>query len=130
MQEELLHGSGFSVRIQWNGRYLRAHVFDGTDSLQVSSDVWRLLSAQCARVGTRHLLAIEELDGTVAQEDLPALTAAQMACGFGDLRIAFVDLHLDVQGNETSELLLMEQDVQVKVFNLEADAERWLLYGA
>ena len=129
MQEELLHGSGFSARIRWNGRYLRAHVFGGTDSLQVSCDIWRLLSAQCARFGTRCLLAIEDLAGTVPQEDLPALTAAQMACGFGELRIAFVDLHVDVQGNETSELLLMEQDVQVKVFNTEAEAERWLLYG-
>ncbi len=129
MQEELLRGDGFAARIRWNGRFLRAHIFDGHDSLQVSSDVWRLLSAQCERFGTRRLLAVEELDGTVPQEDLPALTAAQMACGFGDLRIAFVDLHVDVQGNETSELLLMEQDVQVKVFNTEAEAERWLLYG-
>ena len=129
MLEEVLHGNGFSARIRWNGRFLRAHVFGGHDSLQVSSDVWRLLSAQCARFGTRCLLAIEELAGTVPQEDLPALTAAQMACGFGDLRIAFVDLHVDVQGNETSELLLMEHEVQVKVFNTEAEAERWLLYG-
>ena len=129
MVEELLHGNDFSVHIRWNGRFLRAHIFGGHDSLQVSSDAWRLLSAQCARFGTQRLLAIEELVGTVPQEDLPALTAAQMACGFGDLRIAFVDLHVDVQGNETSELLLMEHDVQVKVFNTEAEAERWLLYG-
>lgn len=127
--EDLHRGDGFCIRTRWNGRYLRAHVFGGTDSLQVSSDVWRFLTAECGRLGTRHLLAVEELDGTVPPEDLEALTAAQLACGFDRLRIAFVDLKVDTHTNELSELLLIERDVDVQVFNTEDEALRWLLYG-
>ena len=130
MLEEGLHrGDGFCVATRWNGRYLRAHVFGGTDSLRVSIDVWRHLTAECERRGTRLLLAIEELDGTVPHGDLEALTEAQLACGFDRLRIAFVDLKMDLRTNELSELLLIERDVQVQVFNTEDEALRWLLYG-
>jgi len=130
MLEEGLHrGDGFCIATRWNGRYLRAHVFGGTDSLRVSSDVWRHLTGECERLGTRLLLAVEELDGTVPLEELPALTAVQLACGFDRLRIAFVDLRVDVHTNELSELLLIERDVQVQVFNTEDEALRWLLYG-
>jgi hypothetical protein len=130
MLEEGLHrGDGFCIATHWNGRYLRAHVFGGRDSLQVSSDVWRFLTAECERLGTRRLLAIEELDGTVPLEQLPALTEVQMACGFDRLRIAFVDLRVDVHTNELSELMLLEREVAVQVFNTEDEALRWLLYG-
>lgn len=130
MLEEGLHrGDGFCVATRWNGRYLRAHVFGGTDSLRVSSDAWRYLTAECARRGTRLLLAVEDLDGTVPQADLEALTEVQLACGFDKLRIAFVDLRVDVHTNELSELMLLERDVQVQVFNTEDEALRWLLYG-
>ena len=61
--------------------------------------------------------------------DLEALTEAQLACGFDRLRIAFVDLKMDLRTNELSELLLIERDVQVQVFNTEDEALRWLLYG-
>lgn len=53
MDDALLHGEGFSVRVTRDEGFLRAHVFGGRDSLEVSIAMWTLIadSAGCVASG-------------------------------------------------------------------------------
>lgn len=129
IQPTLLQGEGFHMRVDGMGRYLRAYVHDGIDSLAVSIAMWKMLAEQCRLHGTRQLLVIEDLKGTVDAANLEAVVAAMVGFGFADIRIAFVELQEDIQGSEHGEVLALEQDITVRVFTNEAEAKRWLLYG-
>ena len=125
----VLQGDGFRMRVDAHGRYLRAHVHDGVDSLAVSIAMWKMLSEQCQLRGTRQLLVIEDLQATVDPGDIDAVVEAMVGFGLADIRIAFVELRGDIQGNEHAEVLALERNISVKVFTNEAEAKRWLLYG-
>lgn len=129
IQPTVLQGAGFRMRVEGFGRYLRAYVHDGADSLAVSIAMWKMLSEQCRLYGTRQLLIIEDLQDTVDPADLDAVVAAMAGFGLADIRIAFVELQGDIQGNEHAEVLALERDITVMVFTNEAEATRWLLYG-
>lgn len=118
------------MRVQPNATYLRAHVFDGTDSLQVSVAMWKLLAEQCRLHGQSQLLVIEDLAGTVDAAEIDTVVAAMASFGLADIRIAFVDLHEDVRTNEHAEILALEQDITIVVFGQESQAMHWLRYGS
>jgi hypothetical protein len=125
----LLQGEGFKIGVEWHGSYLRAHVFDGVDSLPVSIAMWKLLGEQCRQYGAGRLLVLEDLDDTVEVVDIDRIIETMLELGFGDIRIAFVELRGDMSGNEYGEILAVERGVTVRVFGNETQARRWLLYG-
>ena len=126
---EALAGAGFTMRVQARPGFLRLYV-DGTDSLQVSLDMWRMARAQCERFGTRRLLLIEDLAGNVPVEEAARVVEEIARLGFADSRIAFVDLRGDPRNDEQAETLALEGGLEVRVFTDETTARIWLLYGA
>lgn len=129
MREMELQGEGFRMRVQVHGAYLRAHVFDGVDSLQVSMAMWKLLAELCRAHGVRQLLVIEDLTASVDTGDIGTLVTAMVDFGLADIRIAFVDLQEDIHTNEDAGIQALECNITINNFGQEAQARHWLLYG-
>lgn len=110
--------------------YLRAHVFDGVDSLAVSVAMWRMISEQAQLHQVTRVLVLESLEGTVSEEDTLVVIEALAGMSLADSRIAFVELGGFIQGNEHGEILALERNIDVMVFSEEGSARNWLLYGA
>lgn len=124
----VVQGPGFKIRYDEAPGFLRAHVFDGSDSLEVSQAMWRMLAAECRTLGLDRLLVLEDLESTVVAADIRTVIAGMRQAGFDRLRTAFIELREDIQGSELGEILCREQGIAARVFSNEDDARRWLLY--
>ncbi len=126
----VLEGEGFRMRVSLHGTYLRAHAFDGIDSVPVSIAMWKMAAEQCRLHRVRQLLLIEDLADTVELADVGDVIAAMAEFGLADYRMAFVEVQDDIQGSEHAEILAMEQGIVVRLFGEESEARQWLLYGS
>lgn len=126
----IVNGPGFRIVYDDEPGYLRAYVFDGTDSLAVSTAMWRMLGAECVATGAQRLLVVENLLSTVELGDLDAVVDVVEHAGFARLRTAFVELRDDIQGSEQGEIYCRERGIVLRVFSNEDEARRWLLYDA
>ena len=126
----VVNGPGFKVCYEDEPSYLRAYVFDGTDSVEVSIAMWRMLAAEGAAVGATRMLILEDLVSTVGLEDLAAVIDGIEAAGMGRFRSAFVELRDDIQGSELGEIMLQERGITIRIFSNETEARHWLLYGS
>ncbi|HEY4555135.1 MAG TPA: hypothetical protein VIG68_01685 [Lysobacter sp.] len=129
MDGELLQGDGFSVRIERQDGYLRAHVFGGRDSLEVSIAMWTLIAAQCRRLGERRLLVVEDLESALDVGEVEQLVEAVIDLGFRGMQVAFVDLRQTSGATEHGEILAVERGVSARVFSSERAARNWLHLG-
>ncbi len=125
----VVDGPGFRIRYDGEPGYLRAHVFDGTDSLEVSTAMWRMLGEECRAVGASRMLVLEELRSTVDIADVAQVIESMVSAGLATVRIAFVELLDDIQGSEHGEILCLERGIIIRIFSDEDSARRWLLYG-
>ena len=126
----VVHGPGFKIRYEEAPGFLRAHVFDGQDSVEVSQAMWRMLGAECRTVGLDRLLVLEDLASTVDAAGIEVVIASMLQAGFASRRTAFVELREDIQGSELGEILCCEHGIVARVFSNEDQARRWLLYDA
>ena len=126
----VVNGPGFKVCYEDEPGYLRAYVFDGTDSVAISIAMWRMLAAEGAAVGVTRMLILEDLVSTVGLEELAAVIDGIEAAGMGRFRSAFVELRDDIQGSELGEIMLQERGITIRIFSNETEARHWLLYGA
>ena len=124
----LVNGPGFRVCYEDESGYLRAYVFDGTDSVAVSVAMWRMLAAEAAVVGVTRLLVLEDLLSTVGLEGIGEVVDGIEAAGMGRFRTAFVELRDDIQSSELMEILLQERGITIRIFGNENEARHWLLY--
>ncbi len=127
--ERIVTGPGFSIRYSNEPGYLRAHVFDGTDSQAVSVAMWRMLGEECRALAATRLLVVEELEGEVPADALAPVNQAMLDAGLIAVRIAFVELLDGVENNEYGEILCRELGMTVRVHTREDAARHWLLYG-
>ena len=125
----VVNGPGFKVCYEDEPSYLRAYVFDGTDSVEVSIAMWRMLAAEGAAVGATRMLILEDLVSTVELQDLATVIDAIESAGMGRFRSAFVELRDDIQGSELGEIMLQERGITIRIFSNESEARHWLLYG-
>ena len=126
----VVNGPGFKVCYEDEPSYLRAYVFDGTDSVEVSIAMWRMLAAEGAAVGATRMLILEDLVSTVELQDLATVIDAIESAGMGRFRSAFVELRDDIQGSELGEIMLQERGITIRIFSNETEARHWLLYGS
>ena len=124
----VVNGPGFKVCYEDEPGYLRAYVFDGTDSVEISIAMWRMLASEAAAVGVTRMLILEDLVSTVGVEELPKVIDGIEAAGMGRFRSAFVELRDDIQGSELGEILLQERGITVRTFSNETEARHWLIY--
>jgi hypothetical protein len=122
-------GPGFRICFDDEPDFLRAYVFDGTDSLEVSLAMWRMLAAECETTHCKRLLVLEDLLGTVGPAEIEPVIDAIARIGMPDMRIAFVELRDDIQGSELVEIMCRERGMTNRAFSQENDARHWLLYG-
>ena len=125
----VVDGPGFRIRYDGEPGYPRAHVFDGTDSLEVSTAMWRMLGEECRAVGATRMLVLEELHSTVDVADVPQVIDSMVDAGLAAVRIAFVELLDDIQGSEHGEILCLERGITIRIFSDVDAAHRWLRYG-
>lgn len=126
----VVNGPGFKVCYEDEPGYLRAYVFDGTDSVDVSIAMWRMLASEGAAVGATKMLILEDLVSTVEVDDLVKVIDGIEAAGMGRFRSAFVELRDDIQGSELGEIMLQERGITIRIFSNENEARHWLLYGS
>ena len=126
----VMAGPGFRVCFDDEPDYLRAYVFDGTDSVDISIAMWRMLAAEGAAVGATKMLILEDLVSTVGLEDLGTVIDGIEAAGMGRFRSAFVELRDDIQGSELGESMCLERGINIRIFSQEPEARRWLIYGS
>lgn len=122
-------GPGFRICYDDEPGYLRAFVFDGTDSLEVSLAMWRMMAAECDVTKADRLLVVEDLKSSVGEDEMAQVIEAISGMGLSDLRVAFVELRDDIQIAEFGEILCIERGIDARVFSHEADARHWLVYG-
>jgi hypothetical protein len=122
-------GPGFRICFDDEPDYLRAYVFDGTDSLAVSNAMWRVLGHECRTGAVRRLLVLEDLLSTVETMEIEQVVDTMFAAGLIDVRIAFVELRDDIQGSEIGETMCLERGMNIRIFSQETEARRWLIYG-
>ena len=125
----VVNGPGFKVCYEDEPGYLRAYVFDGTDSVEVSVAMWRMLAAEGLAVGVAKMLILEDLVSTVGVDDIVTVIDGIEAAGMGRFRSAFVELRDDIQGSELGEIMLQERGITIRIFSNETEARHWLLYG-
>lgn len=125
----VVSGPGFRICYDQHPDFLRAYVFDGTDSLEVSLAMWRMLAAECETTGSTRLLVVEDLRSTVDPAGIEMVIDAISSMSLAELRVAFVELREDIQGAEFGEILCQERGIMGRVFSHEADARHWLIYG-
>lgn len=125
----VVNGPGFRICFDDEPDYLRAYVFDGTDSLEVSSAMWRMLGDECRAGAARRLLVLEDLLSTVEVPGIEQVVDAMFLAGLADVRIAFVELREDIEGSELGESMCLERGMTIRVFSQEPVARRWLIYG-
>ena len=125
----VVKGPGFRICFDDEPDYLRAYVFDGTDSLEVSCAMWHMLGEECRIVSARRLLVLEDLLSTVDAADIEQVVDAGFEAGLGDVRVAFVELRDDIQGSELGETICVERGMEARTFSNEVEARRWLIYG-
>lgn len=123
-------GPGLRICFDDEPGFLRAYVFDGTDSLEVSLAMWRMMAAECEATNSTRLLVIEDLRSTVDLPVIELVVDAISKMSVAGLRIAFVELRDDIQSAEFGEILCLEQGIEARVFSHEADARHWLVFGA
>ncbi|QIL20469.1 hypothetical protein [Thermomonas sp. HDW16] len=124
----VVNGPGFRICFDDEPDYLRAYVFDGTDSLEVSCVMWHMLGEECRAVSARRLLVLEDLLSSVDHAEIERVVDASTAA-VGDVRTAFVELRDDIQGSELGETMCLERGMAVRTFSNETEARRWLIYG-
>ena len=61
--------------------------------------------------------------------EIEQVIVAMDSAGMAAVRVAFVELRDDIQGNEMAEIMCRERGMTVRVFSQEALARRWLVYG-
>lgn len=127
----MVPGPGFRICYDQHPDYLRGYVFDGTDSLDVSLAMWRMLATECETTGARRLLVVEDLRSTIdpAGFEMEMVVDSISKLSLSASRVAFVELREDIEGAEFGEILCMERGIKLRVFSLEAEARHWLLYG-
>ena len=125
----VMGGPGFRVCFDDEPDYLRAYVFDGADSVEVSSAMWRMLGDECRETSAGRMLVLEDLLSTVEVPDIGQVVDAMFAAGLADVRIAFVELRDDIQGSEIGESMCLERGMTIRIFSQETEARRWLIYG-
>lgn len=128
--ERVLHGEGFDIRWQNRGSHVRALVENGTDTLEVSIAMWRMLDALCRERGVRNLLVVENLAGTPPPEQMGIVVGELVEAGLmAGVRVAFVDMKGHAQSNEYGQILALEHGLTAGVFAHERQALNWLLYS-
>ena len=125
----VVQGPGFRICFDLHPEYLRAYIYDGIDSLEVSLAVWLMITKECDATRSKRLLVIEDLLSTVEQAGLEVVIDAIFESSVADIRLAFVELRDDIQSAEFGQILCMERGMIARVFSLEDDARRWLVYG-
>ncbi|MEO5629761.1 MAG: hypothetical protein ABIQ62_08355 [Thermomonas sp.] len=123
-------GPGFRICFDDEPGYLRAYVFDGTDSLEVSLAMWRMLANECDATDSKRLLVVEDLRATVDLPGIEEVIDAISSMSVAELRVAFVELREDIQSAEFGEILCLERGIEARVFSHEVEARRWLVYGS
>ena len=126
----VMAGPGFRVCFDDEPDYLRAYVFDGTDSLAVSTAMWRILGEECRAAKSTRLLVLEDLLSTVDVPEIGQVVDTVIESGLRDVRMAFVELRDDIQGSEIAESLCLERGMSIRIFSEESEARRWLIYGS
>jgi hypothetical protein len=123
----VVEGPGFRLRFDDEPGYLRACIFDGTDSYEVSLAAWRMIAAECRAVRAARLMVLEELRSAISPEEIERLEV-EIQGMLSAVKIAFVELYDDVRGGELGEIVARELGMRVRTFTNETEARRWLLF--
>jgi hypothetical protein len=108
--------------------YLHAFVEGEDDSYEISRQYWQEIADECKARKFKKVLIVEDIEGngTIAEAYQLCSEFAQM--GYTEIKVAFVERHAEHnEENLFGELVAVNRGINAKVFNDEADAEKWLM---
>jgi hypothetical protein len=118
----------YQIRFEDRETYLYASVTGEKDSLEVSVAYWTDVFTEMRIRNTNKVLVTEDFKDVVSAMDMYMLIEEIQKLGLTDLQIAFVDKELSqFELNKFAETVAVNRGIYGKIFNSEAEAERWLL---
>lgn len=107
--------------------YLFASVKGEADNFEVSAGYWQEVAEKCQRIGAKKVLIVEDLPGDSSMAEVYQLASALPQMGFYNIKVAFVDEHIDQQElNQFGELVAINRGLHGKIFNNVSEAEKWI----
>ncbi len=121
----------FRISFRRDDGHLRASVSGYGGSLETTIAYWKAIGEEVREARPLSVLVVDELDGPpIPAQQVPAFIDAMSIDGFVDLRVAFVEAHLDQLAQaEGAEILAREKGFNVRVFANEMAASVWLRHG-
>lgn len=111
--------------------YLYAHVEGKEDSYEISRAYWQEIADECKAHNFQKVLVVEEIAGCGSVAEAYQVSSELPKMGFTHVKVAFVDRYLDQQEtNQFAELVAVNRGINGKMFNDEAEAEKWLMPGS
>lgn len=121
----------FTLDFQPAGYGLRVHVQGVNGTLETTVAYWLGIAEEVRKRRPRGLLVVDDMEGDPPpEEDLMRFVQSMRGEGFEDVRIAYVERHAhQIPDVELASIMANEHGFAARVFDNEADAERWLRYG-
>lgn len=121
----------FTLDFESVGYGLRVLVQGVNGTLETTVACWLGIAEEVRWRQPRGLLVVDEMEGDPPPpEDLMRFVQAMHGMGFEGVRIAYVEHHAQqIPEVELAGIMASEQGYAARVFDNEAEAERWLRYG-
>lgn len=131
MTDKVVSTHLFRIRFRLEDGHLRASVSGYGASVESTIAYWQAIGEEVREVCPRSLLVVDHMDGgPMPPEQLQLFIDAMAGHGFEEVRIAYVEAHLDQLAQaEAAEILACEKGFNVRVFSNEMEASLWLRHG-
>jgi hypothetical protein len=117
----------YDITFQERDGYLYASVSGDVDNFEVSYGYWQEVAEKCKSLGAKKVLIVEDLPGASSMAEVYQLASALPQMGFYNIKIAFVDRHIDQNElNQFGELVAVNRGLHGKIFNDLSEAEKWI----
>jgi len=116
----------YSLTFEHRPHYLFVIVEGEEDTVAISLAYWAEIAAECRRHHVSRLLVLEKLKATSSNDDADVVIA-ELPRMFGDIRIAFVDMHESVDVLVHAEIEARKAGLVSHVFGSLEAAKQWLL---
>lgn len=118
----------YTIEFENRPEYLYVYVEGDEDSLEITTQYWSEVLAECHKYNCQKVLIEENINQNVTASEMYEFAKDLPNMGFGSIVVAFVDRQIEHHElNRFGELVATNRGLQTKVFNNFNEAEQWLL---
>lgn len=118
----------YNLEFEKRTDYLYAFVSGDKDNVEICTQYWREIDAECQRIKYNKILIVEDIRETVSMTQMYEICTEISYMDFTGIKIAFVDRRTEQRAvNEFGGLVVTNRGVNAKLFDTVEEAEKWLL---